>query len=107
MAGLLVRMELGNEKARDRSLAGEDTVVVVGSLVDEGAGHSLVAGEEAGCLRSLEREGKASAKETERSRVEEDKEIGFGEDIVVGLRSRVEGDSHPVGSRRNSRCWTL
>jgi len=109
MVGLVGRRELGSERGCQRSLAGEDIAVVVGSLAGEEEEHSLVAGVEEGCSHSLVREGRGSVRERERSWVEEDREIGFLEERSwADLHSHVEGGDHPgVGYHRSNRYLTL
>jgi hypothetical protein len=109
MEALVGRRELGNGRGWERSLAGEGIAVVVGSLVGEEEEHNLAVGVGEGCLRSLVREGRVSARERERSWVEEDREIGFLEERSwADLRSHVEGNDHPeVGYRRSNRYLTL
>jgi hypothetical protein len=109
MVGLVVRRELGSERDWDRSSVEADIVAVVGSLAGEGEDHSLVAGVGEGCSRNLVREGRASARERERSWVGEDKEIGFLEERSwVDLHGLVEGGNHRgVGYRRSNRYLTL
>lgn len=106
MEDLAAHRALGSGKDWERSSAGEDIVAVEGNHLEEG--RTLVAGVEGACLRSLVREGRVSAMEKERSLVEEDREIGFEEGIVVGLHSRAEAVDHPdVGYHRSNRYSTL
>lgn len=98
---LVGRTELGSEMEKDRrSLAGVDSLVVVGSLVEEG--HRMLVGEEEGCWRSLEQGDIADL--LERSWAEE----GIGVDHNPVGRIAAEGGDHPdVGHRRSNRCLTL
>ena len=102
MEDLVDRMVLESEREKDRhSLAGEDSPVVVGSLVDGEVRH-MVAGEGEECWRSSEQKGIAGF--LEHSWAEEG--------IVAGHSSVdhavVEDDSRPVvGHCRSNRCLTL
>jgi hypothetical protein len=102
MEGLVGRMELESEREKDRhSLAGEDSPVVVDSLVDGEVRH-MVVGEGEECWRSSEQKDIAGL--LEHSWVEEGIEAGRS----PADRAVVEDDSRPVvGHHRSNCCLTL